>query len=238
MNYVDAHCHLISDDAIKSALRCGVDGFICCAVGPHDWGRVADIAGANACVWPAFGVHPWYIDNLPDSWDVRLREILAMNPKYMVGEIGLDKNRPDMPTQINVFKTQMEIAAKMGRAAHIHCVGAWDRMMGVLGAVWNGGPFVLHSYAGSADLTVPLARMGAYFSFSHAVMDTRRAKMRAAAASAPANRIVVESDAPDSGFAPGDIGQIALEIAKIRNTEPADMAQTLYNNAQRILKDG
>ena len=155
----------------------------------------------------------------------------------MIGEIGLDKNRPDMEKQILVFKRQLQIAHDFGRVAHIHCVGAWGKMMDVLRGSDLPPAMVLHWFSGAPELVGELSKMGAYFSFGRAVCDTRYAKMRGAVVVVPENRILTESDAPDVAM-PDTIPDTVAEIAALHGLNTEQMATTIYNNTMGLLNDG
>jgi TatD DNase family protein len=57
--------------------------------------------------------------------------------------------------------------------------------------------FLLHSYGGSAELVEPLARLGAYFSFSGYFAHPRKERQREVFRTVPADRLLIETDAPD-----------------------------------------
>ena len=236
MKYLDAHCHILSAEKIHDTCSHGVGALIVNATQPAQWETVAELARKDTCVYGAIGVHPWYVADLPDGWDFELINALATNPDLMVGEIGLDKNRPDFETQESVFCRQLQIAHDLSRVAHIHCVGAWGRMMDILRGVELPLAMVLHAFSGSPELVRELAGLGAYFSFGNAIVDKKHAKMRAAVAVVPENRILVESDAPDCAM-PDAISDTIAEIAHLRGKGVAEMANTIYENTMGLLND-
>ena len=117
--FIDAHCHLFDCDLPDNI------GAIVNATNPAEWRAVIECAHKNPSVFGAIGVHPWCVADLADGWDAQLRNLLTENPDIMIGEIGLDKHKPDMDAQMDVFVRQLEIAADLGRGVHVHCVGAW-----------------------------------------------------------------------------------------------------------------
>eukprot|EP01066_Platyproteum_vivax_P016331 Platyproteum_vivax@DN7087_c0_g1_i2.p1 len=77
-------------------------------------------------VLPQFGLHPWWLDEMPAEWKPQLIELLREHPQAGVGEIGLDKsksNKIQFSLQKEVFTEQLEIANSLQRTASIHCVG-------------------------------------------------------------------------------------------------------------------
>jgi len=233
--YIDAHCHVLDTLQMRNAMARGVGRFIMNATRPSDWNAVIKISMDDG-VLGAIGVHPWYVADLPLGWDDDLIKLLADNSHLMVGEIGLDKNRPDMEKQISVFARQLQIAHNLGRVAHIHVVGAWGKIMGILRENKLPPAMVFHAFSGSVEIMHELTKMGAYFSFGWGVVDARHENMRALVASVPENRILVESDAPD-GTMPDKIPDIVAEIAKVRGAKVDFMAEKIFENTMGLIND-
>lgn len=235
MKYLDAHCHILSAEKIHDTCSHGVGALIVNATQPVQWETVAELARKDTCVYGAIGVHPWYIADLPDGWDFELINALATNPDLMVGEIGLDKNRPDFETQESVFCRQLQIAHDLSRVAHIHCVGAWGRMMDILRGVELPPAMVLHAFSGSPELVRELAGLGAYFSFGNAIVDEKHTKMRASVAVVPKNRILVESDADDTCHKSMD--ETLKTMAELCGVGFTDMVEITCKNMEDMLND-
>lgn len=234
--YIDAHCHILTDAEMQNAAAYGVERFIVNAARPDDWGAVVELA-TRANVSGAVGVHPWYVSDLSDGWDAELVNTLVAHPNLMVGEIGLDKNRPNMDVQESVFCRQIQIAHDLRRVAHVHCVGAWGKMLDVLRGCELPPAIVFHAFSGAAELVPELVTCGCYFSFGAAVVDERRTRLWAAAASVPVARILVESDAPDVAM-PDTIPTTVAKIAEIRGVDAAQMANIIYSNTMGLINDG
>lgn len=197
--YIDAHCHLF-DEKLPDNI-----GAIVNATRPADWGDVIKQANQNINVWGAIGVHPWFVSDLTDGWDAPLRDLLVANSDITVGEIGLDKHKPDMETQIDVFVRQMDLAVELGRGVHVHCVGAWDKMFAVLKKYrYKQPPFMLfHRFSGNAgDVARLVADYNAYFSFSGAGR---------VIADVPRDRILAETDSNN----PTGIVRVSEQIAAL-----------------------
>lgn len=178
----------------------------------------------------AIGIHPWYIGDAHNNAIDKLRQILAENPKLTVGEIGLDKYRPDMDRQIEIFCQQLDIATQMGRGVHVHCVGAWDKMLNIMKSCGQKlPPFILfHRYSGNvADMPRLAEKYNAFFSYHNAQDIVRIAQT-------PTNRILVESDMD----IPTDTTQIVKDIAAIRHTTYAEMLNIFHKNFIRMIQNG
>lgn len=212
--YIDAHCHLF-DEKLPDNI-----GAIVNATKLSEWRGVVDMANENENVFGAVGVHPWFISELDVGWDAQMCKLLEQNPEIMVGEIGLDKHKPDIGAQINVFARQMEIATELGRGVHVHCVGAWDKMFAVLKKYKSKQPpfMLFHRFSGNAgDVARLVADYNAYFSFRDSVQ-----------VNVPHDRIVVETDSAN----PAGIVGVAEQIAAIYGD------CDFYKNIIGMLKNG
>lgn len=130
-----------------------------------------------------------------------------------VGEIGLDRwmldraapddprlaglRRAPLDEQTEVFAAQLRLAAAANRAASIHCIDAWGALLATLQHTpLPARGFLLHAYAGPVEMVPAFADLGAYFSFNGSFLDSKRDRQRAAFKSVPADRLLVETDAP------------------------------------------
>lgn len=220
VNLYDAHSHLHDEwlsphlhRIVADLTTAGIAGVVVNGTTPEDWPQVSALATRFSWVVPSYGVHPWDCGNRPSDWLGRLESRLASEPLAHVGEIGLDRwildrAKPDDPRlaglrrapldeQIEVFTAQLILAARNNRAASIHCIDAWGALFDTLRAVQlpvRG--FLLHAYAGPVEMIKPFADLGAYFSFNGSYLDPKRARQRDAFRTVPANRLLIETDAP------------------------------------------
>lgn len=223
MKYIDAHCHL-SDDTTNINV-----GAIYNAAKQSDWHSVINVLNTENDIFGAIGVHPWYVSEITDNWESELKELLSQNPDLLVGEIGLDKHRPDMETQTRVFCNQMLLASEFKRGVCLHSVGTWDKVLHVLKVFQNVlPPFIIaHCYSGNPDdIKMFAEKYNMYFSYGpRNLQDTVRL------CSTPLNRIVAETD----GKNPNDVIVVVNRIAGILNIAPDKMADIIYKNTIRML---
>lgn len=178
-----------------------------------EWPAVAALARQSGWIIPSYGIHPWDCGNRTPGWPAALRAALAADPRAHVGEIGLDRwivdgVRPDDPRlaglrvapmdeQAEVFAAQLALAAEFNRAASIHCTQAFGAALDVLRATPRPARgFLLHGYGGPPELVKTFAGLGAYFSFNLEALHPRRAGARESFQTVPADRLLVETDAP------------------------------------------
>ena len=208
MTLFDSHCHLQDDrllprleEVLSRAREAGVVDMLCCATGESDWLTVLEIAGRHpGRVIPALGIHPWYLDDrTPDALH-RLTRLLADHPEAAVGEIGLDhavSPRRD-EEQEALFAAQLYLAAEEERPVSVHCRQAWGRLVELLDTAPRLPPaLVIHSYSGPPEMIPRLLPFNVRFSFSGSLTRSQNRRGQAAAAAVPADRLLLETDAPD-----------------------------------------
>jgi TatD DNase family protein len=206
VNLYDAHNHLQDDrfagrqgELLAAAARVGVARMVVNGACESDWPQVLALARANPLVLPSFGYHPWYLHERTPDWQKCLATFLDETPGA-VGEIGLDRWKPDLPyeNQEEMFLAQLQMAAERDRPVSIHCLQAWGRLHELLRDRPRPRPgFVLHSFGGPAEMVPAFARLGAYFSFPGYFLQERKLRQRETFRSVPPDRLLIETDAPD-----------------------------------------
>lgn len=215
----DAHNHLQDDalsphwPAISADLRAiGLGRAVVNGTREADWDRVAALAREHPWILPSYGLHPWYVKERTPRWRERL-ESFVENGRAAIGEIGLDRwiEGADLRDQTEVFTWQLELAVRRRLPVSLHCLKAWGALWDLLRTlpVPECG-FLLHAYGGPAEMVGGFLRRGAYFSFSGYFLHERKADRREIFRTLPADRLLVETDAPD----------MALPLEKRRFTLP------------------
>lgn len=208
MTFYDAHNHLHDErfagrqaELVAASRAAGVARMVVNGSCEADWPQVAVLAREFPdLVVPSFGCHPWYVGERTARWRETLVEFLDATPGSVIGEIGLDRWKPGLAYdgQEEVFIAQLRLAAERNLAASIHCLQTWGRLWEVLRATPRPARgFLLHSYGGPAEMVPPLTKLGARFGFPGYFMHERKARQREAFKLVPADRLLIETDAPD-----------------------------------------
>jgi len=119
----------------------------------------------------------------------------------------------------------------------IHCLKAGDALLHLLKE--NTLPrrgFHLHAYSGSAEQVSQFAELGAHFSFHAGQMQPNAKKAPAAVQAVPADRLLVETDAPDSlggDDAPAFLRKSYESIAELRSSPVDALAEQVAANFER-----
>ena len=208
MKLADAHCHL-QDPRIGAALpellaqtrAFGVTQWIVNATREADWPAVSALAESVPGVRAAFGLHPWWLQERTPGWQKRLVEILRTRPNASIGETGLDLWMPsaDLEDQKEVLRDHLGIARMLERPVSIHCLRAWPQLLELMKETAPAARgFLLHSYSGPAEMIGAWTDLGAFFSFSPAFLNPKKAGIQEMFRNQiPLNRILIETDAPD-----------------------------------------
>ncbi|WP_051207087.1 TatD family hydrolase [Saccharospirillum impatiens] len=203
MTGFDSHCHLDFLDQAGSfmagAQLSGIGHWLLPGTGPEQWQQAHRQFGDDKRVLLAAGHHPWFLPDGPADTQ-RLENWLARhNDGVALGEIGLDfsRHRPGTAAaahQFDWFVAQLAIASERKLPVIIHSVKAHDRILqglkqtpSVIG--------VIHGFVG------PYAQAMAYvdrgFCLGAGRVIFQSSKTLDAFSRIPADRILVETDAPD-----------------------------------------
>ncbi len=115
----------------------------------------------------SIGVHPWDTllfneTKLPD-----LEKLINNKNCFAIGECGLDKlSKTDFRKQKFCFETQLTLAAKHQKPVIIHCVKAFDEVVGICKPYLSKIPLIMHGFNKTDELAQQLINKGFYVSVS------------------------------------------------------------------------
>lgn len=246
----DSHCHL-QDDRIADNLdtimhraeEAGVSAFLCCGSCEEDWLAVETVCRKYPGVFPAYGIHPWYIQERSPNW-LDILEKYISSTDAAVGEIGLDHaiTAQNHDEQAEIFRLQIRLANKYRRPVSLHCRKAWQAMADILeeegGLVYGGA---VHSYSGSAEFIPVLEKLGCYISFSCSVTRSGNKRARKACPAVSGPRLLIETDTPDIPPAgenplnePSNIRLVLKTVSELRGNSEDETAYLTFENARRL----
>ena len=254
--WIDAHNHLqdprlpAPDAGFIGSLRAlGIERAVVNGTRESDWPEVARLARAFPdFVIPSFGLHPWYVAECSPVWLETLTRFLEDHPGCPVGEIGLDRwvANHDLVRQGEVFRAQMELAARLERPVTIHCLKAWED----LARVWpelpvRPGRILLHGFTGDKGLAKVWSKNGCLLGFGGATLHPRKTAAREAFREMPLANLLLETDAPDMAAPeefrthhlpdprwhhPGNLPRYGEILADWRGLAPGELAACLRRN--------
>jgi TatD DNase family protein len=204
---VDSHCHLDFPDfapeldaVVVRAQAAGVGHIVTISTRVRRHAQVLAIAERFPNVTCSVGTHPHHAH---EELDVTADDLVAraQHPKVVaIGEAGLDYHYDNSPraAQEQGFRTHIAAARVSGLPLVIHAREADDDTARILEEEAGKGAFtaVLHCYTGGPDLARRALALGHFISFTGIVTFKNSADLRAIARDMPADRFLVETDAP------------------------------------------
>ncbi|MBJ6979208.1 TatD family hydrolase [Luteimonas sp. MC1895] len=183
------------------------------------------------------GVHPHHAGEYTAECDAEMRALHAHPEVVAVGETGLDYFRDfsPRPAQRKAFERQLEIAADTGKPLFLHQRDAHADFVGIM-KDFEGriGPVVVHCFTGSREELFDCLDHDWHIGITGWLCDERRGQhLREIVGNIPANRLMVETDAPyllprtleprprDRRNEPMYLGHIVEELARDRGEEVA-----------------
>jgi TatD DNase family protein len=257
---VDTHCHLDPESeefradlpaVLERARAAGVLGMVCIGTGQdlETAKRAVALAEKEPDVFAAIGIAPHdAVKVQPEHWPAFAE--LAKHPRVVaIGETGLEYHydHSPRPVQREVFAGFLRLAADARRPVICHVRDAHEDVIAMLRA----GPLpdpggVIHCYSGNVAHARSYLDLGLYLSFSGVITFKKADDIRAAAAYAPVDRILVETDAPylapiphrGQRNEPAYIVKTIEALAQVRGLSPGRIAEATTANAFRLFNLG
>jgi TatD DNase family protein len=266
---IDSHCHLDEYEDLATILAnaeaAGVKKLLAIGIGegPDTMHRALELANQHPEIFATAGIHPQEAHRATPEALAKL-ETLIQDPRCIaIGEIGLDFyhfDNPDIPTQHAAFIAQLKIAAAARKPITIHCrtselaipaakqkyepADAWEDLLALLAEHWtpHNLPGIMHCFSGNEDQAARSLAIGFYLSFAGNVTYPKSVTIQQVAASAPADRILVETDAPfltpiplrGQPNEPANTALTASFVANLRGISPAALAEQTTANFHRL----
>ena len=203
----DSHCHLDFPqfegevgDLLARARERGVHRMVTICTKLRAEPDVRALAEAHDPVFYAAGTHPMSVADEPMATLDQLIE-LAQHPKFVgIGETGLDYHytADSKDAQQESLRVHIEAARQTALPLIIHARDADDDMARILTEEHRAGAFtcVMHCFSSSADLAAAALDLGFYLSMSGIAAFPKSQPLRDIFATAPIDRVLVETDSP------------------------------------------
>lgn len=257
MKIFDSHCHL--DDSIfkpdfQTVLNRAADAevrrMMVAGIDLDTSRRAVGLAGRYPQLYASVGVHPHDARTCSESTLAQLIE-LASDPKVVAwGETGLDYNRMHSPRndQEHWFMRQLEIADQLGLPLILHERDSRGRLLEMLHSTpVNRRTGVIHCFSGVSTELEQYLQMDFYIGITGIVtMNKRGQALRDMIPAIPADRLLIETDAPYltptpqrnryRRNEPAFVRQVLLKVAEVRGDSPAGLAQQIWTNTCRLFR--
>jgi TatD DNase family protein len=256
MQLIDTHVHINFDsfaedlEAVRDRWRAaGVVQLVHSCVTPAEFGKTQALADRLPELFFAVGLHPLdAIEWQPDLGN-QIRELATSDNRVVaIGEMGLDFFKADNKAlQIEVFRSQLQIARELDLPVIIHCRDAAIAMRDFCQDYWREfGQVkgVMHCWTGTPEETQWFLDLGFYISFSGVVTFKNAAQIQASARLVPPERLLIETDCPflapvpnrGKRNEPAYVSHVASYIAELRGESLELLAEVTTANARKLFR--
>jgi TatD DNase family protein len=259
MAFLDTHAHLQDTDfdadrdaVIERARQAGVEAILCVGITLATSRQAVELAAAHENVFATVGIHPNSCGEAgPDDWAEILR--LLDQPRVVgLGETGLDCYWDETPLELQreYFRRHLAAARQLDLPVIIHCRDAETEMMPELITAAAEGPLrgVMHAFSDTASTAAAYLELGLHISFAGNVTYTNRKfqSLRAAAVVIPADRLLLETDAPylvpepfrgrQKRNEPAWVAHTAAGVAGLRGVSLEELGTQCSANARQLFR--
>jgi len=250
---VDSHCHLDFPDfapeldaVVARAKAAGVSHMVTISTRVRRHAQVLAVAERFAAVTCSVGTHPHHAH---EELDITSDDLIARteHPKVVaLGEAGLDYHYDNSPrdAQEQGFRTHIAAARATQLPLVIHTREADEDCARILEDEMGKGAFpaVLHCYTGGPELARRAVALGLYIGFTGIVTFKNSAALRAIARELPAERVLVETDAPylaplpyrGKRNEPSYVVEVARMLAEVRGVAFEEICRQTSENFHRL----
>lgn len=250
---VDSHCHLDfpdfgpeREDVIVRARNAGIGTMLTICTKISEFPEVRAIAEAHEDIWCSVGIHPHEAATEPATDAATLSDHARHAKVVGIGECGLDFYYDHSPRdrQEEVFRAHAAAARDSGLPLIVHTRNADSETAAILSEEAGKGSLtgVIHCFSSGPELADIALNLGFYLSFSGIVTFKTAAALREIAQRVPADRILVETDAPflapvpkrGKRNEPSFVTHTAALLAQLRSVEVETLAQQTTANFFRL----
>jgi TatD DNase family protein len=199
---IDSHTHITSSgepdaELVVEAEAAGVRRMLTIGTDSDSCRAALQVAEDFPQVFVGIGRHPNSATGFDDADLAELRALAAHPKCRAIGETGLDfyRDNASRADQERAFRAQIELARETGKPLVIHTRSADDDTLGILAEAAGGVSVILHCFSMPRYVDVCVDR-GYWISFAGNVTYPANAELRAASVRVPADRLLVETDAP------------------------------------------
>ena len=250
---IDSHCHLnykglVEDQpqVLARARESGVTGFLNISTRLSEWEAVVATAEREPDVWASVGIHPHEADAHADLGAKALLDATRHPRVIGIGETGLDYyyDHSDREVQRRLFRVHIGVARDTGLPLIIHTRDAEDDTAAILAEEMEQGvfPALIHCFTASRGFARTVLDLGLTISLSGIVTFKNARELQEIAGELPADRILVETDAPflapvphrGRPCEPAFVADTLRHVAGLRGEAPDALAATTSANFFRL----
>lgn len=115
----------------------------------------------------SIGIHPWDVHLIKEAHILEFEQLIQQQNCLAIGECGLDKVcKSDFRQQKHFLDLQLQLAVKYNKPVIIHCVKAYDELLGICKQYQGKIPLIIHGFNKTNELAKQLIAKGFYLSVS------------------------------------------------------------------------
>jgi TatD DNase family protein len=198
-------------------------------------------------LYAAVGIQPNSAhEAAPTDWDLVV-PLLDEEKVIALGETGLDRYWDDCPLEIqeDYFDRHLRLSQERNIPFVVHMRKCGDDVLRMLTEARRRGPLrgVMHSFTGDMKLMEACIELGMYISFAGMVTFKKSNELRVIAVAVPADRLLIETDAPylspepmrkQRRNEPGHVVHTAKCLSDSRGIGYGELATLTTHNAMRF----
>lgn len=247
MQVFDTHCHLgldgkaTPDEEHARAVAAQVTGMLVVGIDAATSQQARDLQRLPGVRWSA-GLHPNDATRFDAEWPA-IADLARTPDCAALGETGLDcfRDRTPLAQQERSLRAHLQLARELDLPVIFHCRDAFAPLFAVLR---DEPPVrgVMHCFSGGVDEARTALDLGLHLSFAGPLTYPKNASLRDAATFAPADRILVETDAPflppqrrrGQRNEPAYVVETLATLAAVRGIALAEAAAITFANATTL----
>jgi len=248
---IDSHAHLemeeFDDDrdaVLGRAVAAGLTAIVTVGTTIPDCKKAVELARLHPLVYAAVGIHPHEVKGI-DAGTYDVLRVLAQQEKVVaIGEVGLDFFHDHSPraVQLRRFAEQLDLALELDLPVIIHDREAHAETLLILQQRRGRLRGVLHCFSGNEQMARECLALGFYLSVAGPVTYRKADQLRAVVREIPAERLLIETDAPylapqpwrGKRNEPAYVAETARCLAEIRGMAAGELERVTEENARRL----
>ena len=252
---IDTHAHLDFpqfrgdfDKVLERARDAGVEAILNAGADEASSKRSVELSLTYPWISASVGIHPHSAAKVKKGWLGRLEELAREKTVLALGEMGLDfyRNLSPRSEQEQVFRQQLQLARRLDKPVIIHSRQAHAEILNILeNERLPGRVGVMHCFSGTLEQMQAFLDLGFYISIAGPVTYPRSHDLRELLGHIPADRLLLETDAPylppqayrSERNEPAYVKLTYERVALALNCELDNLARQVYLNAVRLFSD-
>jgi len=224
MHYYDSHCHLLAIDSTQNNLLSIIpsivlDDIVALSVLDRDKYKI----GA--------GLHPWYVGDINiEQYEILLESHINQYAPDAIGEVGLDKLKPNYAKQCEIFEVSCKLAHKYNLPLIIHCVRAYSDVLHYISKYQVSG--IVHAFNQNLTIAQELINKGMYLGVG-SLLD-KSVTLQNVVKNIDSRFILLESDAPYMVNSSQYTQDIAKLIAKIKDCNESEYLENSFSSIKSL----